>query len=162
MNTAKSFFSPIADSLYPYMVKNKDFKLVKKILIILMPIVIIVVYLISLYSDVLMGWLLGKEFEEAGYILNALLPIIIITPLNYILGFPVLSAMGKTKYANYSVITGSIFHFLSLLVIIISDNFTILVLCYLTVITESIILIIRIIVIFKYRKLFKKKLDLIK
>lgn len=153
INTAKSFFSPIADSLYPYMVKNKDFKLVKKILVILMPIVIMSVYLISLYSDVLMGWLLGAEFKGAGYILNALLPIIIITPLNYILGFPVLSAMGKTRYANYSVISGSIFHFLSLIIIIISGNFTILTLCYLTVVTESLILIIRISVIFKYRKI---------
>ena len=35
VSTAKSGMSPIADSLYPYMIKNKDFTLIKKILLIL-------------------------------------------------------------------------------------------------------------------------------
>ena len=32
ITTGKSAMSPIADSLYPYMIKNRDFKLVKKVL----------------------------------------------------------------------------------------------------------------------------------
>ena len=36
MTTAQSACSPIADSLYPYMVRHKDFKLIKKIMMLLM------------------------------------------------------------------------------------------------------------------------------
>ncbi len=35
ITTGRSALSPISDSLYPYMVKNRDFKLVRKILLIL-------------------------------------------------------------------------------------------------------------------------------
>jgi len=40
VTTAKNGLSPISDSLYPYMVKNRDFKPAEKLLKILMPIII--------------------------------------------------------------------------------------------------------------------------
>ena len=40
VTTAKSGLSPISDSMYPYMTKNKDFKLVWRILKIVMPVII--------------------------------------------------------------------------------------------------------------------------
>ena len=41
ITTGKNALSPVSDSLYPYMVKNRDFKLVKKVLTIAMPIIIV-------------------------------------------------------------------------------------------------------------------------
>lgn len=39
ITTGKNALSPISDSLYPYMVKNRDFKLVRKILLIFEPLI---------------------------------------------------------------------------------------------------------------------------
>ena len=41
ITTAKNGLSPISDSLYPYMTANKDFKLVKKVLSIMMPLIVL-------------------------------------------------------------------------------------------------------------------------
>ena len=39
-NTCRSLMSPISDSIYPYMIKQKNFRLVKKIILILEPLIL--------------------------------------------------------------------------------------------------------------------------
>lgn len=156
ISTAKSGFSPIADSLYPYMVKNRDFKLVKKILLIIIPPVLIGVIIIGIYAESFISLLLGEEFRQAGGILRILLPIIVITPITYILGFPVLTPMGLSKHANMSIIYASIFHIIGMAFLLITDNFNVYSTSYITVVSEIIIMGYRAIVIWRNRITFKK------
>ncbi|MBD3107142.1 oligosaccharide flippase family protein [Bacillus sp. AGMB 02131] len=149
--TAKSGFSPIADSLYPYMVKNRDFRLVRKILYIIMPPVIIGSLIVGIYAEELMGFILGEDFRSAGNILRMLIPIVAMTPIIYILGFPVLTPMGLSKHANLSIIIGSLFHIIGLAVLLFTENFSVITICYLTILTELIILIYRVVLIRKKR-----------
>ncbi|MGI2294937.1 oligosaccharide flippase family protein [Paenibacillus sp. GXUN7292] len=154
INTAKSGFSPIADSLYPYMVKNRDFKLVKKLLLVLMPPVIIGSILVGIYADDFCALLLGGEFREAGRILRLLMPIVVMAPLVYILGFPVLTPMGQSKHANLSVIVASVFHIAALGILLISGNFSVFTLCLITVATQFIVLLYRVIVVWANKSSF--------
>lgn len=156
IGTAKSGFSPIADSLYPYMVRNRDFKLVKKVLMVLMPPVIIGSILVGVYADAFCAFLLGEEFRSAGRILRLLMPVVVMTPLVYILGFPVLTPMGLAKHANLSVIVSSCFHIVGLIILIIIGEFSVITLCYLTVLTEVVILLYRVIVIWGNKASFIK------
>ncbi|WP_110114931.1 oligosaccharide flippase family protein [Bacillus sp. CGMCC 1.16541] len=151
VSTAKSGFSPIADSLFPYMVRNRDFKLVRKILYILMPPVVIGCIVVGYFANDFTAFLLGEEFREAGNILRLLLPIVAMTPIIYILGFPVLTPMGLSKQANLSIIFASVFHVIGLIFLLYSGNFSVITLCYLTVITEAIILIYRSIIVWNNR-----------
>ena len=41
ITTGKSALTPISDSLYPYMVKHRDFKLAKKVLLVLEPLIVV-------------------------------------------------------------------------------------------------------------------------
>ena len=41
ITTGQTALAPISDSMYPYMIKNKDFKLVKKVLTCIMPVIIL-------------------------------------------------------------------------------------------------------------------------
>lgn len=154
INTAKSGFSPIADSLYPYMVKNKDFKLVRKILIILMPPIIVGCIIVAIYAENFTAFLLGEEFRSAGSILRLLMPIVVITPLVYILGFPVLTPMGLSKHANLSTIFASCFQLVALSFFLLTKSFNITILCYLTVITEFVLLGYRVVVIWVNKSIF--------
>lgn len=156
ISTAKSGFSPIADSLYPYMVKNKDFKLIKKILLIIIPPVVVSVIIVGIYAESFIALLLGEEFRQAGDILRILLPIIVITPITYILGFPVLTPMGLSKYANLSIIYASIFHVVGMAFLLITDTFNVYSISYITVISELVIMGYRAIVIWRNRTSFKK------
>ena len=51
ITTAKNGLSPISDSLYPYMTKNRDFKLVKKVLCIIMPVILAGCAVVFIWAD---------------------------------------------------------------------------------------------------------------
>lgn len=151
INTAKSCFSPIADSLYPYMVLNQDFKLIKKILLITMPFSIIICFFVGLYSFEIVIFIFGNEFIEAGNYLRILIIVVAIIPMTYLLGFPVLTPMGLSTIANKSIVIGSIFHISAIFTLLALHKLNIYSLCYTTVITEFIVLSYRVYYIFKNR-----------
>lgn len=153
--TARSAFSPIADSLYPHMVKNKDFKLVKKILVILMPIILFGCVFVWIFAEPLCALLLGEDFRLSGDILRLLMPIVAITLPSYIFGFPVLSPMGLAKYANISTIVGSIVQVVNLLILFLFGVLNVKTICIATCITETVVLSFRVIVVFRNRCLLK-------
>ncbi len=94
ITTGKNLLSPISDSLYPYMVRNKDYKLVKKVLMVLVPLITLFCVGSYIWAEPLCILLLGKEYGPAGQVLRAMLPVAVVTLPNNVLGFPMLGAMG--------------------------------------------------------------------
>lgn len=157
ITTGKNLLSPISDSLYPYMVRNKDFRLVKKILLVTTPLIALFCGICFVWAEELCMLLLGREYGPAGQVLRAMLPVGIITLPNYILGFPTLSAMGLKNWANYSVIFGSVLHICNLLVLHFTGNMNMVTLAALVSVAEGAILTFRICVILKNRDRLKPK-----
>ncbi len=153
VSTAKSGLTPVSDSLYPYMVKNKDFKLVKKILLLLEPIIILGCLVLFIWAKPICIWFFGEEYANTAIALRTLLPIVVVILPSYIFGFPVLSAMGLSKYANYSVIFGSCLHIFNLILLFAFDMVNMFTLGIATSIAECAILLFRLIVVFKNKKL---------
>lgn len=141
--TIKSLFSPIADSIYPYMLNTKNFKLIKIILIALMPVVAIGCITVYVIAEPLIILLAGNEYVNATKMLQFMLPIILFTLPSYLLGFPVLGAMNKMDLANLSVIYPSIFHFVGLIILLIVKKLTVGNVIVLTIITEMFVLVLR-------------------
>ena len=153
VTTAKNGMSPISDSLYPYMTKHRDFKLVKKVLMIAMPVIIAGCAVVFIWAEPLCLWFFGKEYGGVAPVLRAMLPVVAITLPSYILGFPTLSAMGLSKYANYSVIFGSVIHIINLCVLYFTGLMNMVTLAALVSVAEAIILAFRVVVIVKNRHL---------
>lgn len=116
ISIGQTALSPISDSIYPYMTKNKDFKLIKNILKYLMPIILLGATVIYIFAPNITALLFGKDFYDSGDILRALLPVAILTLPQYILGFPTMSALGIVKYANFSVYISSTIHIIILFI----------------------------------------------
>ena len=148
MTTARSAFSPIADSLYPYMVNNKDYKMVKRIMLILMPIILVGCTVVGFFAEEFCVLLFGQEFAASGYLLRLLMPVVLISLPTYVCGFPMLSPMGLGKYANYSVIIAAVFHAAVLILLYLLGILTVENICIATCVTESLVLAIRISVAF--------------
>jgi PST family polysaccharide transporter len=155
ITTGKSAMSPISDSLYPYMVKNRDFKLVKKVLLIAEPIIAVFCVAVFIFAKPLCLWFFGAEYGPVAPILRAMLPVGIVILPSYILGFPTLTAMGLSKHANYSVIFGSCLHVVNLLVLYFTGHMNEVTLGALISIAETAILAYRVIVIARHRDLLK-------
>ncbi|MBQ8550756.1 MAG: oligosaccharide flippase family protein [Clostridia bacterium] len=157
ITAGKNGLTPIADSLYPYMTRNRDFKLVKKVLLILEPIIIVFCAVIFVFSKEFCVWFFGADFAEAGSVLRAMLPIGVVTLPSYIFGFPMLTAMGISKHANYSTIFGSVFHIVLLAILFAFGKINMISLALSVSATSTAILLYRIVVIVKNRHLMYAK-----
>lgn len=161
--TGKNAITPLSDSAYPYMVKNRDFGLVKKILIIFEPIIIVFCALVFVFATQICSLIFGADFTlpetlplfggcSTPDILRAMLPIGIFTLPSYLLGFPTLGALGYAKQVNYSTIVGTVVHIINLTVFFILGYINALTLAILSSIAEGIILAFRIAVLIRHRK----------
>ena len=90
-------------------------------------------------------------YGDAAPVLRAMLPVVIVILPSYILGFPTLSAMGLSKYANYSVVFGSALHVFNLLVLYFTGHMNMVTLGALVSVAECAILAFRIVVIWRHR-----------
>lgn len=157
ITTAKSGMSPISDSMYPYMVKNRDFRLVKKTLLLLMPPILIGCIVVGIFADPLCLWFFGKEYIGSGSVLRAMLPVAAVILPSYILGFPTLSPMGLARHANYSTIVGSVFYVCAMAVLFKTDHVTMVSLGLLTSATEILIFLYRVVVVYLNRDKMRGK-----
>lgn len=140
--------SPIADSLYPYLLRTKDYSKMFKIVTYLETLALIGCIILWLYSDDISVFVFGDEFIGSGQILRYMVPIIAITLPSYIFGFPALSPLGVARWANYSVEIAMINQIIGLIILFLTNSVTVYSLLILTFISELICLSIRV-VIFK-------------
>lgn len=155
ITTGRNVLSPISDSLYPYMARHRDFKMVRKVLTIAMPPIILFCGACFIWAEPLCKLFFGQEYGPAGNVLRAMLPVGIVTLPNYVLGFPTLGAMGLSKYANYSVVFGSLLHIFNLLLVFLTGNMNMITLAILVSVAECAILAFRIVVIVRNRNLMR-------
>lgn len=152
ISLGKTASAPIADSLYPYMIKEKNFRLVKRLLMVLMPIVVIGVSILFVFAEVICVWLFGPEFVGAANILRCLLPILLVILPTYILCFPVMVPLGLSKWANMSNVVGMFVQLFGLVWLNVLGNLNIYSLCILTSTSEAIVFLFRLtVVLLKYR-----------
>lgn len=159
ITVGKNGVSPIADSFYPYMAKNKDFKLVKKVLLILEPIIFVFCAVVFVFAEPFCVWFFGAEYGPTGDVLRAMLPVGVVILPSYILGFPTLTAMNLTKHANYSTVVGSCCQLVMLGVLFLTNHINMITLALSVSITETLILLYRIIIVVKYRHRMRKETD---
>ena len=156
MDTGKQALQPISDSLYPYMVKHHDYRLVKKVLLILEPIIFVFCTVMFLIAPQFCELFFGEGFAPAGKVLRVMLPTAVVLLPSYICGFPMLSSMGLAKHANYSTVFGSVIHLINLAILYITGNMNMITLGAAMSVAEILILCYRLAVIWRHRDLLRK------
>ena len=153
ITAGKNALTPVADSLYPYMTKHKDFQLVKKVLLLAEPVIVVFCTVVFIFAEPFCELFFGEGYGEAGKVLRAMLPVGVVILPSYIFGFPMLTAMGISKHANYSTIFGSIFQIVMLGVLFACGLVNMVTLALSVSITETLILLYRIVVVIRNRHL---------
>lgn len=144
---SKSCASPIADSIYPYMIKNRNYKLVKKILRVSMPCILLGAAFLFIFAEEFSVLVFGKEYRETAEILRIMLPIMIVILPTYLLAFPVMVPLGIKKYANMSNVFGAIVQICLLSVLFFSKHIEIATLAATSSIAELSVFVFRILAV---------------
>ncbi len=154
ISTARSGMSPISDSLYPHMMKHRNFKLIKKAMLYLYPVILAGCAVVFLFAPWLLEVWLGEEVGPQVVLpLRLLIPAAVFTFPNYVLGYPTLGAMGLAKYANISVAFGTVVYLVGVGVSFLTWGINLVSLCVLTSLTDFAILVFRLVVIVRNRHL---------
>lgn len=141
--------APISDSFYPYMLRTRNHKKLIRITILLEGMIIVAGSILWLYSEEFCVFVFGKEYIGVAPILRTMIPLLFLILPVYMFGFPALSPMGLTKWANYSVVFAMCSQIIGLIVLYLLDNITPISIIILTTISESICLIVRLLAFLK-------------
>ena len=141
-------FAPIVDALYPYMAKERNIKLYKGIYYGALVGVLIVSMVAIFFSEPITRLVFGGGFEATSILLKLFSLLIIVSVASILLAYPCLAALGYSRFANLSAVLGSILHLvlLSLVIPIMSIYVVVIV----TIISESIVLLMRAYAVRKY------------
>ena len=140
----QSLYGPITQALYPYVAKEKNIKLFKKIFYSVVGLNILGVVFLYFFGEYIFAFLFTKEIgmESISVFKIFLLANLIVVP-SILMGYPLLGALGFSQYANMSVITGSILHLMGLFLLVITNTITIYSVASMVIITELSVLGVR-------------------
>ena len=157
-----SLFTPVVQTIYPYLAKKYNYSFFVKLLSILILVSLLVVSLGYLFGDLISIILLNEINIIFLNLFHVILPIIPISTLYVMLGAPLLLARGFKKEFNLSIIYGFVIHLLLLSILyyyyILNPNLQsdILILFAISLVfSKFVVLMIRSYYVF-INKLFKK------
>ena len=140
----QSLYNPIVQVLYPYITKEKNITLFKKIFFSAVILNIVGIMFVYLFGEFVLNLVFVNGISNVSlnifYIL--LVANVFVVP-SILLGYPFLGALGFVKAANESVIYGSFIHFMILLIFILTNNVSLYFIALSVIITEFSIFIFR-------------------
>lgn len=151
VSAVQSMYSPIINSIYPEMVKNKNIKLIKKVLKIFMPMIIIgciFTFLVAEPALVLIG---GKQYITATLVLRTLIPLLFISFPAMLFGWPALGAISKEKQVTKTTICAALVQIIGLILLAILNQFTLLNIAILRCVSEFLLFFLRFFYCRKYK-----------
>lgn len=149
--------TPINDSVYPHMVKEKDYKLLKKIFIYGGIIWLVGCSIVFIGADTVCNIILGAKYASAGGYLRILMVNSFFAFFSIFLGYPSLSPIGKANYANAAIPIATIINVSACFILWIFNAITLVRILVIMSLMNVILVIIRGLALYKYRYLIPKE-----
>lgn len=151
----QALYSPITSGVYPHMVRKKDMRLILRMCAIFMPIVFAGVGLAYHISDWVIVLVSGEKYIGAAAVLRSLLPLLVISFLSMLFGWPCLGAINKQKQVTLSTVLAAVVQILVLVLLIIAGKLTLFTIAFARIISEVVLLLVRSSYCVRYRMEFK-------
>lgn len=149
----KNLVQPLEKAVYPFIAKNRDIKIYKKIFKLTMIANIFLCLFVFVFAKQIITIFYGIEMQDAYKILRIFTFGIFITWNTILLSYPLLGALGYTKEVNRSVIAASFVHIFGLCILYLLKILNVYSITWLTLISEGIILSSLIYFVRKYKVL---------
>ncbi len=110
VSAVQALYAPIANSLYPHMVRRSDFALARRLLIAGSSAALVGTIAYAALSPVIMGVIGGEAYLPGSYVIACTSPVLFFSYVAILLGNPVLAAVGKAKLLTLSSVAAAAFH----------------------------------------------------
>lgn len=146
------FYTPISNGIYPAMMEKRDFSVIKRVLLIFMPIITVGCVISYYLAPLALSIVGGESYVEATGVFRCLIPMLFLGFPALIFGWPTLGAIGKAKQNTFSTFFSLAFMMLGLAVLYITDHFTLLNVACLRSATEMVMVAVRLFFCWRYRE----------
>jgi len=154
----RSLYQPLNNVLYPYISKTENILLYKKIFMLTCGANVVVCVGLFVFANPFITIIYGSFMQLTIHVYKIFVVITLFVIPSVLLGYPFLAALGYAKYANNSVIIGSVFHLIGLLILSAVSLVNIFTVVWMVFITEFIVLVGRVYSIYKKRLWNGKKI----
>lgn len=143
VTVAKSMYNPITNSIYPYMVLNRDLKLVRKLALLFSIPLALGCIIIMFFGGEIMALIGGKAYYDVGIILKLLLPVFVASFYSMLYGWPVLGAINKVKETTATTLAAAFIQIVCIASIILFNKFSLINLTVCCCVSEIALLLLR-------------------
>lgn len=149
VNAVQSLYTPIANSLYPHMIKNRDFGFARKLALVALPVLVLGIVAYCALSKPIMLVLGGPEYVGGAHVMWMISPIFIFSFYGILIGWPVLGAMGHVKELTVSTLFTGIDNVVSLLALYLAGLITLDVICVARWGCDALLLLVRVFMLWR-------------
>lgn len=149
VNAVHSLYTPIANSLYPHMIKNRDFGFARKLALVALPVLVLGIVAYCALSKPIMLVLGGPEYVGGAHVMWMISPIFIFSFYGILIGWPVLGAMGHVKELTVSTLFTGIVNVVSLLALYLAGLITLDVICVARWGCDALLLLVRVFMLWR-------------
>lgn len=151
VSAVQAMYTPVTDGIYPYMVKNKDWGLIKKTAKIYMTLITagcIFTFFAARIALLIIG---GEKYVSAVPLLRAFIPLLFFSFPAMLMGWPALGAIGKVKETTATTVITAGLQIGGMILLLLIGQFDVMNLALLRGITETCMFAMR----FAYCKKFR-------
>lgn len=152
----QSLTSPISQALYPYLSRSGDAKTFFKFLSLFLLPICLGAGICYIFAEYIMVLFYGADFSQAFHLLRVFLICSVINFIGVNFGYPAFSIIHRLDLANKSVIIASVFYFILLAFLVVTNNVTSLKVAMGVTCVEFIVMLMRITWFFKEFNKYKR------
>lgn len=154
ISAIQGLYAPICNGIYPHMIKEKNLGFIHRILLIFMPIVTVGCVFSFFFARTALLIVGGEKYVEATTLFRCMIPILFFSFPAQVYGWPTLGAVGKVKSVTASTVITAGIQVLGLVILAITNGFTLINMAILRCGTEALLMCIRIALTYKSRSEF--------
>lgn len=153
VSAAKAMYTPISNSLFPYMIQHKDINIIRKLTIYgIVGAVLLLITVSSLSADII-TLIAGEKYVSAGGLLSMMIPTMALSYFSTLYGWPFLGVFGKSKEVTLSTILAALIQLLVIAAIVVSNSLTLFTLALSCATGEAALLLLRLYFLSRYIQL---------
>lgn len=154
LSATKALYNPIANSLYPHMIRTKEIRFIHKINALMSIPIALGILITLLFSEKILLLIGGDQYTSSGVILKGLLPAFVASFYSMLYGWPVLGAIDKQKETTATTIVAAIVQILVIVLAILTNHFTLFMLAISCSLAECVLFFSRYFLYLKYKSFF--------
>ena len=143
ISAVQSLYTPITNGIYPSMVRTKSLKLLRKILLIFMPVVVVGCIVCVLLSSFIVTLIGGSQYTAAAPVFRTLVPVLFFSFPGMLLGWPALGPIGKQKETTMTTVVTAVFQVCGLGALLIIGKFNLISIAILRGMSEGLMMFLR-------------------